>query len=391
MSANYLYHSVSPENEPSGGAFGEFAIADYVLNFPNRKIVAGSIRITASVVATDTLAESLATQNLYVDPLVGASAFFDTITTSLDKVGQIESIQDYGRFIKTVEQAKSSRTDLFKGSAVCELKAPNTNWASAVLKGTSASRETTAVAADASGLIISDDANFSIKPMICLNSAMGGDGSMSYRKTGGIRLTLRVARALAAVYGPSVTPSTGGATTVASISLKNMRVHFASVPDDGTDAPMTMNNIVNIKSTIQSTFANISCQVPAICRAVSSSVIRVDHQNAGGLNNPLQCEVLPEFTAVEFIYNNTINNSLVSYQITDYSELLERYVRSISDSDHSSTSLWNLKHNDGFGIGLHFDGLLDLRRQRFQIQIASSVSSDTPYAISLFFWGVQTL
>ena len=53
MSANYLYHSVSPENEPTGGAFTEFAIADYVLNFPQRKIVAGSIRITANVVATD--------------------------------------------------------------------------------------------------------------------------------------------------------------------------------------------------------------------------------------------------------------------------------------------------------------------------------------------------
>ena len=31
MSANYLYHNVSPENEPAGGSFGEFAIADYFL------------------------------------------------------------------------------------------------------------------------------------------------------------------------------------------------------------------------------------------------------------------------------------------------------------------------------------------------------------------------
>lgn len=390
MSANYLYHSVSPENEPTGGAFTEFAIADYVLNFPQRKIVAGSIRITANVVATDSDTDvHIATQNIYVDPLVGASAFFDTMTTTLDKVGQIESIQDYGRWIKTVEQAKTSRTDLFKGSSVCELKAPNANWVKTVLKGTSANRTVTGTAAEVPGLQISDDADFSIKPMICLNSAMGGDGSMSYRKTGSIRLTLRVARALAAVYGPDC--SVAGAATTASISLKNMRVHFASVPDDGTDAPMTMPNTVNIKSTIQSTFSNISCQVPAVCRGVSATMIAAINQNTGGLNNPLACEVLPEFTAVEFIYNNTINNSLVSYQITDYAELLERYVKSVSDSDHSSTSMWEIKHNGGFGIGLSFDGLMDLRRQRFQIQIASSVTSAEPYSISLFFHGVQTL
>ena len=388
MSSNYLYHSVSPENEPSGGAFTQFAIADYVLNFPNRKLVAGSIRISATVVATDSKVESLATQNVYVDPLVGASAFFDTMTTSMDKVGQIESIQDYGRFIKTISQAKESRTDMFKGSNVCELKAPNANWSRAVLKGTSSSRNDD-VAAKVPGLVITDDADFSIKPTICLNSAVGGDGTMSFRKSGSIRLTLRIARALSAVYGPSVSVSTEG--TKASIALSNMKVHFATVPDDGTDAPMTMNNIVNIQSTIQSTFANISCQVPAVCRAVSATVIRADRQNAGGLDNPLQCEVLPEFKTVEFIYNNTINNSLVSYQISDYAELLERYVKSVSDSDHSHTSMWEIKHNAGFGIGLTFDGLMDLRRQRFQIQIASSVSSDLPYAISLFFWGVQTL
>ena len=388
MSSNYLYHSVSPENEPSSGAFTQFAIADYVLNFPNRKIVAGSIRITANVVATDTKVQSLATQHLYVDPLVGAHAFYDTMTTSMDKVGQVESIQDYGRFIKTIAQAKESRTDMFKGSKVCELKAPNANWSETVLKGTSSTRNDDAGAA-VPGLVITDDADFSIKPTICLNSAVGGDGTMSFRKSGSIRLTLRIARALSAVYGPSV--STSAEATAASISLKNMKVHFATVPDDGSDAPLTMNNIVNIQSTIQSTFANISCQVPAVCRAVSATVIRADRQNAGGLDNPLQCEVLPEFKTVEFIYNNTINNSLVSYQINDYAELLERYVKSVSDSDHSHTSMWEIKHNAGFGIGLTFDGLMDLRRQRFQIQISSSVSSGSPYAISLFFWGVQTL
>tara|TARA_R110001592_G_scaffold43933_2_gene141966 strand:+ start:880 stop:2043 length:1164 start_codon:yes stop_codon:yes gene_type:complete len=387
MSSAYLYHQVSPENQPSSGEFKEFSTADYVLNFPNRKIVAGSIRITANVICSDTSAESQATSNIYVDPLVGASAFFDTITTSLDKVGQIESIADYGRWIKTVEQAKTSRTDTFKGSKVCELQAPNPNWSKAVLKGTSSTRAE--VGGGETALVITDNADFSIKPRICLNSAVGGDGTMSFRKSGAVRLTLRIARALSSLYGTSV--SKPADATTASVSLTNMKIHFASVPDDGTDAPLTMSNIVNIKSTVQSTFSNISCQVPAVCRGVSATLIQEAKQRQGGMNNPLLCEPLPEFKTIEFIYNNTVNNSLVSYQINDYAEVLERYVKSVSDSSHSSCSLWNVKHMDCFGIGLSFDGLMDLRRQRFQIQISSAVESTKPYAISLFFWGVQTL
>tara|TARA_R110002126_G_scaffold96892_1_gene226332 strand:- start:3816 stop:4961 length:1146 start_codon:yes stop_codon:yes gene_type:complete len=380
--SSYLYSTVQPENAPSNGIFSEFSIADFVLNFPQRKLVSGSIRITANVVVKDSIAgQTVATSNTYVDNLVGASAFFDTITTSLDKVGQVESISDYGRFIKTVEQATTSRTDLFKGSSACELKSPNANWAKAVLKGTNATRD--------EALTISDRADFSIKPRICLNTAVGGDGTLSFRKSGAVRITLRIARALGAVFGPSVSKSTD--STTASIEITNLRVHFASVMDDGMDAPLTMSNTINIKSTIQSSFANISCQVPAVCRGVSATMIRQSERNAGGLFNPLAAEVLPEFTTVEFIYNNTINNSLVSYQISDYAEVLERYVKSVSSSDHSSTSMWEIKHNDGFGIGLSFDGLMDLRRQRFQIQVASNVSSADPYAISLFFHGVQTL
>tara|TARA_R110000822_G_scaffold140875_1_gene278647 strand:+ start:1648 stop:2805 length:1158 start_codon:yes stop_codon:yes gene_type:complete len=385
MSQNYLYHTLTPENQPSSGAFTEFAMADFVLNFPQRKLVAGSIRISANVECTDSKADSQkGTSNIYVDNLVGSHAFFDQISTSMDQLGQIENILEYSKYVKAVSQATTSPTDLFKGSKVSELISPNLNWSKAVIKGISSSRT-----ADATTLVpaITEKANFSMKPLICLNSAAGGDGTVSFRKSGSVRISMRVARALSALFGPGVSAS--GSATAPSVKLTNLRLHFSTVNDDGQDMPITMPNIINIKSTVQSTFANISCAVPAICRGVFGTLLRVDRANVGENNNPLATETIPGFKSLQFIYNSTINNSLVSYTINDYAEVLERYVASVSSSDHSSVGMWNVAHNDGFGVGLEFDGLVDLRSQRFNIQISSTINS--PYTLSLFFNGVQTI
>ena len=40
MSQNYLYHCVQPENVPNGDVWEEFAMCDFALNFPQRKMVA---------------------------------------------------------------------------------------------------------------------------------------------------------------------------------------------------------------------------------------------------------------------------------------------------------------------------------------------------------------
>ena len=82
---------------------------------------------------------------------------------------------------------------------------------------------------------------------------------------------------------------------------------------------------------------------------------------------------------------------MVSYQITDYPEILERFKDSIGSSNHSSATLLKTKSNDGFGVGLDFSGLIDLSRQRFNIQLNSSVSNISPYTMNMFFHGIQSL
>ena len=390
MSQNYLYHCVQPENVPNGDVWEEFAMCDFALNFPQRKMVAGSLRLSANVELKGgkeaAVGDSTLTSAIFIDPLVGSHALFDQMSVTLDRVGQIENIMEYSKYAKAVSMATTSPTDTFKGSKVCELVAPNENWSKSMFKGLNAARVVTPATL---APVITDKASFSMKPLICLNSAVGGDGSISFRKSGTVRLSLRVARALATIYGPSV--SAAGTGTQPQLKITNLRCHFASVSDDGQDFPLTMSNTINVKSTIQSTFANVSCAVPAVCRSVFGTLIRADREAAGGNQNPLACEVVPEFKSCQFLYNDTINNSMVSYSINNREEVQERFVRAVSDSDHSSLGKWELKHDDGFGIGLRFGGLMDLRQQRFNIQIESAVSSATPYILNLFFAGVQTL
>ena len=54
-------------------------------------------------------------------------------------------------------------------------------------------------------------------------------------------------------------------------------------------------------------------------------------------------------------------------------------------------ALQNQWHETAFGIGLQFDRLMDLSRDRFNIQLTSAISSTEPYSVNLFFLGVMTI
>tara|TARA_R110000803_G_scaffold89107_3_gene156251 strand:- start:3766 stop:4941 length:1176 start_codon:yes stop_codon:yes gene_type:complete len=391
MSNNLIYHIVTAENDRPGSTgadgFGEFSMIDFILNFPDRKLVNNSIRFTGDVIVATTMTNNtdFAVNDINIDPLVGASSFIDSIQTSIDSVGQVENILEYNKYVKCKSMVNTSDSDLFKASAVCELKAPNQSFAKLALKG---------VNAPLSDNTRSHNANFSIKPDICLNSMFGdnGDNTMSYRKSGQIRISFRLARALGAVYGGAVPqPAKPGHTGFSvSYKLQNVRLHFQSILDDGKDSRLTMPNVINVKSTIQSSFANINCAVPSVCRGVSATFIEQSKENHG-LANPLACNNIPGLSKVQFIYNNTINNSLVSYQITDYPEVLERFKDSIGSSSHSSATLLRTRMNDGFGVGLDFGALMDLSKQRFNIQLNSDISNISPYTMNMFFHGIQSL
>ena len=90
-----IYHEVEPENYRD--SYSQNNLIDFVLNYPQRKLVNSSIRITADLqifTAGQPASVLVKNMNVFIDPQAGAHSLFSTITTTLMKFGQIESIVD---------------------------------------------------------------------------------------------------------------------------------------------------------------------------------------------------------------------------------------------------------------------------------------------------------
>ncbi len=48
----------------------------------------------------------------------------------------------------------------------------------------------------------------------------------------------------------------------------------------------------------------------------------------------------------------------------------------------------NLTNNDGFGVGLDFSDFVDLRNQKFNLQIDSAINNLNPMIIYLYFHSI---
>mgnify|MGYP006099917457 FL=1 len=388
-----IYHEVEPENYRE--KYAQNNLIDFVLNYPQRKLINSSVRISADVRIVSALNPAsvvVKTMNAYIDPQVGAHTFFDTITTSLMKFGQIENIVNYPRYVKVKAIAQLSPLDTFAADKVAALQCPNQTIAGQVIKG---------VAVRPDSLDEGATQNFSIKPDICLNSmASQGDNRLSFRKSGGIRLTVRLAQNADVFYGPDATGLTPDAIDTAtppgvrvgqvSYSLSNVRLHFETNPDDGKDSPIVIPNIVNIKTVVSSTYANLSLSVPATCRGFVGTFIKQSEEKNPTINS-LACQNIPSLAKLSYLYNNATTNAQITYQITDIQEVLNRFTEALSSSYHNMIALQNQWHETAFGIGLQFDRLMDLSRDRFNIQLTSAISSTEPYSVNLFFLGVMTI
>ena len=131
---NVKYHSVLPENEISGG-FTEFNNVDFVLTADMaRSLVLGSVKIEGDLVVYETGTTPVAdATRITMDNHVGVHSCIENISVILNS-GQIENIDNYGRFTKMLSSAVSSEDDLHRGSALCELRSPNVRMTEYLIK-----------------------------------------------------------------------------------------------------------------------------------------------------------------------------------------------------------------------------------------------------------------
>ncbi len=374
MSAQFLQHSIVPSNSKS--SYSEFNTLDFVVTAEGRRILANSFRISGKVrVLPDTAAPNtpLATTNdITFDGTIGAHGLIEAIQTSVQNVGgTIENLTGYGRYVGMVSDGTQTIDDLINSEQVCELKAPFKDLMNSVLVG-----ETTAQA----GNTTNDPCSFSIKPLFVLNATSSADGSgdlsMSYNKTGAIRIQVTLARNFNALFGNDMSASAG-------FSLTDVRLEFMSIPENGASNKTAHRVKYHIRQSVLSGSTNISAKVPAICDAVSTTFIKQSDENSAKANN-YKRETLPDVTQLNFLFNNNINER-IQFTITDRTEILLRYLGSFKDQKHNQMTLKNLKGGKSYGIGLSFGEFVDLTNQTFNLQLTSGVSSAAPYSAHLYF------
>tara|TARA_Y100000004_G_scaffold194907_1_gene260667 strand:+ start:926 stop:2065 length:1140 start_codon:yes stop_codon:yes gene_type:complete len=373
MTEQIVYHRVIPENLKD--SYVEFDQVDFNLSFEGRKMVVGSLRLEGELevrydgrtLDDTTVVDGSQINEKYIsfDGAVGAHAFCESYTTSISGGRIIENLTEYPRYVKMATTATEGRSDMNNSKNICQLKAPLDEMTVMYMKGEDmASPYTPAVRCNP---------DFSIKPLICLNS---GSGNISHKKTGDVRVSLQMNRNFGALGGVDNTSKT-------TYAIRNLRLRYLSVPEDNKDESVVLKTKLNIKQSIQSSFANIQTKVPALCTAVSVSFLEQANENSAKYNNQ-ELNQIPNLSQTQFMFNDS-TNTLITYLIKNNSEVTQRYIDSFLDTGRNTLTTADLVNNNGRGVGLDFGQVIDLSQQRFSLQLTSEVSSSNPLIAFMYF------
>jgi len=372
MSAPFLYHSVEPEN--SKATYTEYDNVDFVMNFEGRKLVCNTVRLEGLLrVSTQGVNLPLdgagaITTKIFIDPSIGIHSVVDSIQTSVLSLGSVENFNGYARYVGMTEDTTTNNNDMCNSENLSELKFPMLQIMP-VLHGEVARNNAN----------LNNPNSFSFKPQFILNTAseVNGQGlGMSFNKTGTIRVVFSLARINDVLFGPDVDNTT-------TYQLENLRLVFTSIPEDGVKNNTVHKVKYHIKQSILSRTTNISSNIPAKCSGVSCSFITQAKENTTG-DNSYNRETYPDLQELQFLFNNN-TNEYITYQIRDNDEVLLRYLLSMGKtSKHNRTQLTELSGKHSYGVGLDFQGMIDLSTQTFNV-VLNSNSDIQPMSIHLYF------
>jgi hypothetical protein len=357
--SNIQYHSQVPENNNPEG-FTEFQNLDWVVQVNGRKLLRNSVRVVGEVVIdTDGGDTAMGVgDEIAVDHKVGHHSWFQSWTCESPK-GLIEQLNEYPRYNNMITSATHSKYDFFSAKANAEGKNPCADGGRVVIQPVASNNNTTG------GLTnFATDPSFAIQPLICFNRMLGGD--WSFNRMGYIRVSTILARNGACLHGNDMAQGS-------KYTLKNVRLEYQTIPDDGKDSAILAHSYVNIKSTINSRQHNLSAKVPAsACNGVVVSYLEQAREN-DLKHNTLELQQFPLPDELSYLFNNSTQKYL-TYNISDRRDMVARGLEALGNGEgsHSQVSGDSLSSNSGYLTGLAFDEYVSLENQKFNIQTKSS-------------------
>jgi len=368
--SSLIYHRAEPQQKKD--QYTEFDTLDFNIDVgQGRVLVKNSVRLVGDLEVLDNGARN--TTFIHYDPRGGAHCFIDSVQTEFEggsiAGGQKENINNYARSVVMEETAMKAPEDALNASSVCELKGYDAESAILFTKGT-ATRNTT-------GASLAGDTNFAIKLDNCLNKMSGGD--LPYSTSGMVRVSINLAPNSSALMGSALN------NVQDTYNIKNPRLLYRSLPDNGKNSQTIMRTIYNTKNSFQSSFANIQVRAPVVASAVSVSFQKQDEEQRAPHSNQKMAKPR-NINRIEFNFNNAVER--ISYPIEDLNEMVQRFIDSYLDTGHNRTGGDRRNDNQGFGVGISFGSLVNLENQTFGLQVTSSASNTHPYNCYMYFHGV---
>jgi len=372
MSQNQIvYHSVIPENNRA--TYGEFDVVDFRAQFPTRMMNLNSVRLTGVFSVTDETGAQVDTQACQMDSLVGSHSFIQQIQVFAGGVS-VDNILEYPRMVKMITSATENSADMFNSGNLCELKAPCQAVAETLL------RQEGIISQHATP--VKRDLDFSCKPMISLNQVVGDRRTLSYSKSGDVRVVITLARNNACLFGLDVVEGY-------SYALTDLRMEYTSYPDDGDNSPIIYKRRQGLKQSFASQTAQLNFNYPMVASRVYGSYLPQANENVPKANN-LALAKPPSVTTITFYWNNN-TNEYISYQLRSQPEIIERYLDAIGDNGRNSASKMNLADNNAYGSGLNLGENVDLMNTKLSVVIESGLPSAEPMLLYLFAEGEAQL
>tara|TARA_R110002072_G_scaffold1168_1_gene9674 strand:+ start:2211 stop:3335 length:1125 start_codon:yes stop_codon:yes gene_type:complete len=366
LTQRILYHQVQPQATQT--SYTARDQVDFLISVgEGRSLVPNSVRILGDLQVNET-GSTVSTGGIRLDPNVGAHAFLDSVNTNMSSVGNIENLQNYPRYVAMDAAASLNELDMCNGSNQCELRAPTVITTTDYCQGITSDLTT--------GTDPTNNVDFSIKPMCCLNKMDSRSSGLPMERSGMISLQLILASNQSALYGQKQDAAT-------NYVLTNLRCTFKSVVDNKDNQPVVMQIINNFKTNILSGTATISTNVDAVCDSVSVNFIENSRESVNVFNT-YELQNIKGLAEVEYIFNSQ-TNSLITYPIRDTTEMLERFISSMRNTSHNQVSVDKFRANQAFALGLDFEEPVSLVNNRFTMQLTSTVDAGNALNAFLYF------
>lgn len=334
-------------------------------------IVPGSIRLSGTMSVTDAAGARIAqTDAVMWNPLIGAHACINQLSVASEKLGTLESISDYGRAVATLRAADTGALETTSAAhKALELCMPDGYATQRVAYGQSADVFATP---------------FCISPMMCINQA---SSNIPFQRTGAMTVTMILSQASQFLHGADA------AGKLYALSNVQLVYYVAASPNNKRIEMMKTECLLRTLPSASSAFQTRGSMV-----ATRMLMSFIPQAQLGDQAFDQYRSVNAGVQRLSFTYGDSSN--VVTTTFRNQQEVMANYLFAMRTSAGFASALATVIGLDslpsssahgGYGVGIMFDGGIDMTSTQLGLVLEGLDMSQGALAGYLVFQGAVAL